>query len=80
MAKGKTIAGLILELRTFDDQDLEVRLSTDDGVTTHPISLIGRHDGACVLLRCLTGHLSRERVGATEEGRPTSGTSSPLTC
>jgi hypothetical protein len=53
MTKGKTITGLIEELRTFDDQELEVRISTDDGVTTHPISLVGRHDGACVLVRCL---------------------------
>jgi hypothetical protein len=45
MAKGKTIAGLIQELRTFDDQELEVRISTDDGVTTHLISLVGRQDG-----------------------------------
>jgi hypothetical protein len=52
MTKGKTIAGLIRELGTFDDQELEVRISTDGGVTTHPISLVGRQDGACVLMRC----------------------------
>jgi hypothetical protein len=33
MTKGKTIAGLIEELRTFSDQNLEVRISTDDGGT-----------------------------------------------
>jgi hypothetical protein len=53
MTRGKTIAGLIQELRTFDDQGLEVRISADDGVTTHPISLVGRQDGACVLVQCL---------------------------
>jgi hypothetical protein len=59
MTKGKTIAGLIQELRTFDDQELEVRISTDDGVTTRPISLVGRQDGACVLVRCLEPHRRR---------------------
>jgi hypothetical protein len=53
MTKVKTIAGLIEELRTFDDQELEVRSSTDDGVPAHPISLVGRQYGACVLMRCL---------------------------
>jgi hypothetical protein len=53
MAKGKTIAGLTEELRTFNDQELEVRISTDDGATTYPISLVGRQGGACVLVRCL---------------------------
>jgi hypothetical protein len=51
--RGKTIAQLIQELRTFDNQGWEVRISTDDGLTTHPISLVGHQDGACVLTRVL---------------------------
>jgi hypothetical protein len=38
--KGKTIAGLIEELRSFEDQTLEVRISFDDGATSLPISLV----------------------------------------
>jgi hypothetical protein len=53
VAKGKTIARLVQELRTFDDQEWEVRISTGDGVRNHPTILVGRHDGVCVLLRCL---------------------------
>lgn len=49
MTKGKTIAELIDELRSFEDQNLEVRISTDDGETHRPISLVGKKDGACVL-------------------------------
>ena len=45
--KGKTIAGLIAELQTFEDQTLEVRISFDGGVTSRPISLVGKslHEG-----------------------------------
>jgi hypothetical protein len=50
MTRGKTIAELIDELRSFEDQNLEVRISTDDGETHKPISLVTKQDGACVLL------------------------------
>lgn len=48
--RGKDIAQLIRELQSFEDQTLEVRISTDDGVTSHAISLVLKSDGACVLL------------------------------
>jgi hypothetical protein len=50
--RGKTIAGLIRELRRFEDQTLEVRLSLDLGETTHTISLVGLMNGQCLLLNC----------------------------
>ena len=40
--KGKTIAGLIEELQSFEDPTLEVRLSFDGGETSLPISLVGK--------------------------------------
>ena len=48
--RGKTIAQLLRELSSFEDPSLEVRLSTDDGRTTRPISLVVKQDGACVLV------------------------------
>lgn len=48
--RGKTIAELIDELRSFEDQSLEVRISTDDGETHSPISLVVKQAGACVLV------------------------------
>lgn len=40
--EGKTIAGLIEELQSFEDQTLEVRISFDGGETSLPISLVGK--------------------------------------
>jgi hypothetical protein len=50
MSRGKTIAQLITELQSFEDQGLLVELSVDDGATRHPISLVERSAGACLLL------------------------------
>ena len=41
-ATGKTIAGLIAELQSFEDQTLEVRISFDDGESSLSISLVGK--------------------------------------
>ncbi len=38
--RGKTIKELISELQTFENQDLEVRISIDDGDSFRPISLV----------------------------------------
>ena len=52
-SKGKSIAQLIDELRTFENQDLEVRISLDDGVTSYPISLVAkRNNNYAVLTNC----------------------------
>ena len=39
---GKTIRQLIQELKSFENQDLEIRISIDGGDTHHPISIITR--------------------------------------
>ena len=42
--RGKTIKQLIKELQTFENQDLEVMMSTDGGETFKRISLVGKHN------------------------------------
>jgi hypothetical protein len=52
-SKGKTVAHLIEELRTFENQEMEVRISLDDGETSYPISLVGKVGGRyAVLMNC----------------------------
>ena len=52
-SKGKSIAQLIEELRTFENQELEVRISLDDGETSYPISLVAkRNNNYAVLTNC----------------------------
>jgi hypothetical protein len=51
-SRGRTIAGLVRELRRFEDQTLVVRLSFDLGETSHPISLVGIMGGQCLMLSC----------------------------
>ena len=52
-SKGKTVAHLIDELRSFEDQEMEVRISLDGGETSFPISLVGKLSGKyAVLLNC----------------------------
>ncbi|MHB2247589.1 hypothetical protein [Pseudomonas fitomaticsae] len=48
--RGKTVAELIAELKTFGDQHLKVEMSFDEGETTRPISLVVKGDGTCLLL------------------------------
>lgn len=40
VTQGKTIKELILELQTFENQDCEVKISTDDGASFRPISVV----------------------------------------
>ena len=49
-SRGKTLAGLVKELESFENQQLEVRISVDGGQTSYPISLVGRHEGKYALL------------------------------
>lgn len=52
-SRGKSVAQLIDELRTFEDQSMEVRISMDQGATSLPISLVGRVEGKfAVLMNC----------------------------
>ena len=41
--RGKSVRQLIKEMQSFDDLNMEVRISVDDGKTFHVISLVGRH-------------------------------------
>lgn len=43
VTRGKTIKQLIKELQTFENQNLEVKISTNDGETFRCISLVGKH-------------------------------------
>lgn len=47
---GKTIRKLIAELQAFENQDLKVKISLDDGVTHKPISMAIRANGYCLLV------------------------------
>jgi hypothetical protein len=49
-SRGKTVGQLINELRTFENQELEVRISIDGGQTSYPISLVGKCEGKYALL------------------------------
>ncbi|AUF95483.1 MULTISPECIES: hypothetical protein [unclassified Pseudomonas] len=48
--RGKTVAELIAELKTFGDQHLKVEISFDEGETSRPISIVVKRDGKCLLL------------------------------
>jgi hypothetical protein len=52
-SRGKTVAQLIAELRTFENQDMEVRISLNGGDTSYPISLVGKLNGKyAALMNC----------------------------
>ena len=40
--RGKTIRQLIRELKTFENHELEIRISIDGGDSHYPISIVGR--------------------------------------
>jgi hypothetical protein len=50
VTRGKTIRQLTEELKTFEDQELEVRLSLDDGETYKPVSILVKRDGYCLIV------------------------------
>ncbi len=64
-SSGKTIAHLIRELQSFEDQSMEVRISVDGGGTSYPISLVAKAGGRYALLKNSEGNLSviDHRVG-----------------
>ena len=52
VTRGKTIRQLIEELQTFENQDLVVRISVDDGNTHLGISLVQkREEKFCLLVK-----------------------------
>ncbi|MEO1669465.1 MAG: hypothetical protein AAFR77_01565 [Cyanobacteria bacterium J06631_2] len=48
--KGKTIRQLTEELQTFENQDIEVQISLDQGETHKPISIVGKYGDYCLLV------------------------------
>ena len=52
IVRGKTIDQLIKELQSFEDRSLFVEVSTDDGLTSKPISLVLKRRGKCILVNC----------------------------
>lgn len=50
ITRGKTVRQLIQELQSFENQDLEVRISIDGGETNKCISLVGKSNGKAVLV------------------------------
>ncbi len=48
--RGKSINELIQELESFDNQDMEVKISTDGGDTFESINLVGKQDSICCLI------------------------------
>ena len=48
---GKTISGLIEELKTFENQQLEVRVSIDGGLTSMPISILTKRENTYALIQ-----------------------------
>ena len=50
-SKGKSVAQLIEELQTFENQEMEVRISVDGGETSVPISLVAKKSGKYATLQ-----------------------------
>jgi hypothetical protein len=50
VTRGKTIRQLIEELKTFEDQELEVQISLDDGETHKPVSILVKRGGYCLIV------------------------------
>jgi hypothetical protein len=50
-SQGKSVSQLIEELQTFENQDMEVRISVDGGETSVPISLVAKSNGKYAVLR-----------------------------
>lgn len=49
-SRGKTVEQLIKELKTLENQQLEVRISIDGGETSLPISIIGKSENQYALI------------------------------
>lgn len=57
VTRGKTIRQIIAELQTFEDQNMEVRMSFDDGDTHRCISIVTRHGDYCLLVNTKDYHV-----------------------
>jgi hypothetical protein len=50
VTRGKTIRQLTEELKTFENQELEVQISLDDGETYKPVSILVKSGGYCLIV------------------------------
>ncbi len=50
-SRGKSISQLIKELQSFENQDMEVRISINGGEASVPISLVTRYKGKFAVLQ-----------------------------
>lgn len=50
VSRGKSIRQLIKELQSFENQELLVEISIDDGETSKPISLVKKSGELCLLV------------------------------
>ena len=67
-----TIPHLITALQSFENQELEVRISVDGGQTNRPISFVGNNRGRCLLEFCLQTWLEciLPETGLPDPNRP----------
>ncbi|TFW27765.1 hypothetical protein [Massilia horti] len=49
-SRGKSVSQLIKELQSFENQDMEARISIDGGASSVPISLVGKFNNRFALL------------------------------
>jgi hypothetical protein len=50
--RGKTIRTLIKGLQSFENKNLEVKISFDYGESSMSIGLVGKINNECVLMNC----------------------------
>lgn len=48
--RGKTVAQLIKELKSFENQQLEVRISIDGGETSYPVSILTKRENKYAMI------------------------------
>jgi hypothetical protein len=48
--RGKTVEQLIKELKTFENQQLEVRISVDGGLTSLPVSILTKRENTYAVI------------------------------
>ena len=49
-SRGKTIEQLIKELKSFENQQLEVRISIDGGLTSYPVSILCKRENTYAVI------------------------------
>ncbi|MCC4595885.1 hypothetical protein NRY95_01075 [Xanthomonas campestris pv. phormiicola] len=47
--RGKSIKELIDDLSSFENQEMQVRISLDGGKTSKPISIVKKSNGLCII-------------------------------